>query len=248
MATSGIDLDFIEPSVGTLDYPKANLKMWVTNPIEADYRIGACKKEPWTVDFIEAIPTNGWFIDVGANVGSYTLVALAKGDISVVAIEPGFPNYHQLCRNLALNGLLAKALCLQIALGDMNGYTWLKYSDMRPGASFLRTTPDPRKEAWHQQLVLQWTMDNLLSGFTYEPGARLFIKMDVDGTEMAILKGATATLQNPILQGMMIEMQRPEEDAIRNYLHQSGWILKERFDQRDGKQIANIVYGQFERV
>src|SRR3990167_8594009 len=88
--------------IRTLDYAKVPIQMRVDTKIESDYRIVACKKEPWTVEFIEQQPLGSIFIDVGANVGSYTLIAVACG-LRPVAIEPHFHSYAKLCENLALN-------------------------------------------------------------------------------------------------------------------------------------------------
>ena len=100
-------------SVQALDYPERIL-IDVNSPVEREYRAKSCSKEPWTIAFIEAAPPNSWFVDVGANVGAYTLVAV-KRNLRVIAIEPGYENYRSLCHNLSLNAWLDRAQCLLAA-------------------------------------------------------------------------------------------------------------------------------------
>jgi hypothetical protein len=53
------------------------------------------------------LPEGGTFVDVGANVGAYSLWAARHGGLNanVIAIEPAPDNYARLCHNVELNGL-----------------------------------------------------------------------------------------------------------------------------------------------
>ena len=232
-------------AIGNLDYKPAKLSIEVTNPVEESYRMHACAKESWTVDFIEAIQPGAVFWDVGANTGPYTLIA-AHRNLTTIAIEPGFNNYAALCRNLAMNNLLDRCVTLCLALGAQSGFAWLDYSDMRQGAASHKLG-ETRKQHFHRQLIPVWAWDELEQRLPLPADRPQFAKIDVDGNELAVLKGAPGLLANPLLQGLIVEMHADTEAEITALLGQAGLRLAARFDERNGQSIGDIAYGRFER-
>src|SRR5687767_9397515 len=99
-----------------LDYEKAVIKMIAHTQLEVDVRAKACAKEPWTVAFIENMKRGDVLWDVGANVGSYSLIAAALGH-DVVAIEPGLANFKALIDNAQLNRSQGRIYAMQVVLG-----------------------------------------------------------------------------------------------------------------------------------
>lgn len=129
------------------------------------------------------------FIDVGANLGYYTCLALQKGK-PVVAFEPQEQNLHCLFQNLASNDWQDdRAEVFPVALSDRPGLLTL-YGASGPSASLLRDWAgySPR----YGKVVPVSTLDRLLAG-RYE-GERLLVKIDVEGAEYQVLRGALATL------------------------------------------------------
>jgi FkbM family methyltransferase len=238
-------------AVVKLDYhgaPKP-LLLDVTEDIEVQLRANACAKEPWTVAFIEAIPSpDATFWDIGANVGPYTLVAASRG-LRVVAVEPYSANYAKLCRNLTLNGMLDRVLTMPVALGQLPdgasvGFGWLHLSDLRAGSAFHRLSGE-RKTTHHHQQVQVWTLE-ALAFCTGLPGPH-YLKIDVDGSELDVLAGASALLANPDVRGIMIEVARPLEAQVMAVLTAAGFALAARHHEREGREIADIVYLHFVR-
>lgn len=88
-----------------LDYAKEKILIDVSSGIEKSIRTRSCAKEPETVQWIETFQKGDVFWDIGANIGAYSLVAAKyhHGQVPVVAIEPSFLNFSQLCKNIALN-------------------------------------------------------------------------------------------------------------------------------------------------
>ncbi len=230
-------------SIATLDYPKARLVMEVSNPIEEQYRARAVGKEPWTTTFIEAAPPGAIFWDIGANVGPYSLVAVAHG-LNVLAIEPSFANYATLCRNLGLNNMLDRCTALCLALGETTRFDWLHYQDTRSGAA-SHTIGGERTKFFHRQRIWVWAWDELVALMGLPPDLPWYAKIDVDGGEVATLRGASAVLRQ--MQGVMIEMRADQEEAITAMLVAAGLKLAERFAERGGKPMPGMAYGRFER-
>jgi len=140
------------------------------------------------------------FVDVGANLGYYTCLALQKGK-GVIAIEPQARNLKSLYRNLVSNGWQDAAEVMPVALSEAPGLLTL-YGASGPSASLLMNWAgySPR----YSQLVAVSTLDNLLSGRF--DGERLLIKIDVEGAEYSVLKGAQSTLKRSTAPMWLLEV------------------------------------------
>ena len=227
-----------------LDYPSRKILMRAETDIENTYRRRACAKEPWTVEFVDRVKPGELFIDVGANVGPYTLIAATNG-CRVMAIEPFFKNVERLCENLALNNVAANALVLMQALGERVNVEQFHISDMAYGsASHYLGDVGPRKIAFHMYPVLVTPLDTLQ--VFMGPGPR-YIKIDTDGHEQQVLKGMTETLQQPETQAVLLEYRLKDEDAVLAFFASVGMMLVSKYDERDGKKLDRIAYGLFER-
>lgn len=185
------------------------------------------------------------FLDIGANVGSYTLIAASSG-ATCIAVEPMFANYGKLGKNLALNNLLGSTLKLAGAIGAQPGPQEFHIQDMQPGsASHILGTAGAAKVTWHTEPVMVWTMDQLLSLCGDVPR---HIKIDTDGNEQDVIKGMAATLAEPNTQSVMMEYRLKDEEQTQAFFAQHGWRQAEKFDEREGKKIGDIAYGLFRRA
>jgi FkbM family methyltransferase len=231
-----------------LDYEPIKILLEFESEAE-NFRLGACMKEPWTTAFVESVPPDGVFYDVGANVGSYALIAAKRG-IQTVAIEPGFNNFGALCRNLLRNEVLATTIPLPVALANRTGLIWLDYQDVRQGgASHVFGSPQPVFFSTHRQKIMTYTLDDLIR--TFDLPVPTHIKIDVDGNgnvELAVIEGMAETLKSESLVGLMLEIPLPVEEQIVAALAAHGWAVAERFDTREGQKIQNICYARLERV
>ena len=129
-------------------------------------------------------------VDVGANIGYYSILAARNGK-AVIAVEPLRDNLDFLYANLSHNELFDVEV-LPLALSDRSGVSVL----------FGAETMASLVQGWGQQAEYQrefiatTTFDRLLSHRLN--GARALIKIDVEGFEYEVLKGAAAILgQNP---------------------------------------------------
>ncbi len=126
------------------------------------------------------------FIDIGANIGVFSLLAARKG-VPGVAVEAHPRNYQNLLLNLKANDL-AGIECYNIALSNEVGCVSLFGS----GEMASLTESWGGNQANHSVLVASTTLDNLI-GERFA-GKRLLIKMDVEGHEYQVLQGAEKVL------------------------------------------------------
>ncbi len=136
------------------------------------------------------------FIDAGANFGVYTLVAgkIVGETGRVLAFEPSVQSFPVLHHNVALNGLM-NASAYRLALSEKSGKAWL-YHGRDPVQNSLGRDPSSSGEG---EEVDTESLDNVLRKAGVEHVD--VIKLDVEGAEEMILRGAmrTLTVDRPVV-------------------------------------------------
>lgn len=186
-------------------------------------------KEPWTIEWLNELSHEDVLLDVGANVGMYTIFAAAVRRCPVIAIEPESMNYSILNKNICLNNLdrLVQAYCL--GLSDTNEFSRLNMRDMRVGGSnhsagqALDFNLRPIKASFEQGCVI-CRLDDLVDRGSIPIPSRM--KIDVDGFEHKVILGASRTLENPRVKSLLIETNTnlPEHMEMVKNLGQLGFM------------------------
>jgi FkbM family methyltransferase len=128
-------------------------------------------------------------VDVGANVGTYTVLAASTG-ANVIAIEPLPSTRQHLERNIALNAFGAVVEVVPCAMGSKRGHVRIT-SDLGTMNHILRDQDDDASAL----LVAVRTLDDVVGN-----QRATVIKIDVEGHELEVLKGAVSTLsRNDVL-------------------------------------------------
>lgn len=162
--------------------------------------------EPGTLKIIELLLQPGdHFVDVGANIGLMSIFAARRVGLNgkVTAFEP-HPNTREiLIKNIALNGLERTVQVMPYALGAQRGTAQL-YDDPsknRGAASLMKTGSTA---VVHE--VQTMSLDNFLKKprFVNFPLPSL-IKIDVEGLELDVLKGAMSLLGSTSPPALIIE-------------------------------------------
>ena len=157
------------------------------------------------------------FVDVGACIGGYSVRACKLGAY-VIALEPEKDNYSLLEQNMRLNNCL-NAKLLRLAAGSSKK-TMTLYSGTYPGNSgaySLQPYGLPVDE------VEVTPLDEILSTFNYIK----LMKIDVEGFELEVLKGATNILKRTHF--LMIEVSCNKEEVLR-LLKSSGFKLIDSYN------------------
>lgn len=144
------------------------------------------------------------FVDVGANLGYYTCLAAQNG-LKVVAFEPQQQNLKCLMQNLVVNGYQDSVEVFPLALSDKPGLLTL-YGASGPSASLIKGWAgySPR---YRQQIPVS-TLDTVLGGRIEHE--RIFIKIDVEGAEYQVLKGAQRILCRTVKPVWLLEVSLDE--------------------------------------
>lgn len=173
-------------------------------------------KEPETLDWINSFKKDEVLWDIGANIGIYTLYAAKKG-FNVVAFEPSFANYSLLNRNLLSNRIAKNVLAYNLAFSDQKVATYFNMGDIEEGGAcnqigsatetFNYSGLGDRKVVFNQGAIC-FTVDEAIA----ELGIQFpnHIKIDVDGVEPLIIKGALKTLADKRIKSLLIEINERE--------------------------------------
>lgn len=146
--------------------------------------------EEQITDFISAfLPQGGGFLDIGANIGYFSLLAasIVGSQGKVIAYEPGTTNVKFLTLNKALNSF-EQLDVLPVAASDEKG---LLLYDSSGSNGFIGELNEDVKHIFGSSLVYSIPVDDACNAMI-----RLdIIKIDVEGAEYLSLKGASKTIQ-----------------------------------------------------
>jgi FkbM family methyltransferase len=159
------------------------------------------------------------FIDAGANVGVYTILASGAVGGHTISIEPIPCTYARLAANIRINDIASRVMSYNIGLGRANGT--LRFTTDLDTCNHVVTDSN---QGGHTIEVPVRPLDEILGGKT-----PTLIKIDVEGWESEVLTGAQATLQQRSLLGLIIEMNskgkelNPNEQSVKDCLTHHGF-------------------------
>ena len=166
------------------------------------------------------------FIDVGADVGTYAISVgnclRALGDIRILAFEPSKVSCDLLRLNVANNDLVDIVEPRQIGLGDGSADSAELLFDARePGCSGLDASIVQGEMV---ETVKMSTLDAQLARHVL--GSVIALKLDVEGSEIAVLKGAATTLA--AAEEVLLLVEDFVDVGIVSYLERTGWSFQEK--------------------
>ena len=138
------------------------------------------------------------FLDIGANIGSFSVLASGVCAARSFAFEPDPLTVSFLERNLVVNGIQNLVEVNQCALGEKNGK--VTFSVGRDSMNHIVAA----NQDSNVQIVKMVRLDDAVGD--NQPA---FIKMDVEGYEEQVILGALATLKQPSLRLIELETTSP---------------------------------------
>lgn len=172
----------------------------------------------WLRGVLDAQPPDALFIDVGANLGWFSLNAARHEKVGrVIALEPDVGNHALLQDNIAKNGLGNKIDALTCAAGAGAGLARL----YRYKASNLGRHSLVANHGLGGSWVAVESLDTLLERLQLRDAPIAAIKIDVEGYEPAVLSGAGAALQRT--NALIIELS---PDLSSDTLDLSAMLVK----------------------
>lgn len=192
----------------------------------------------------EALRPDDVIVEIGAHIGSWSVYLaqeVPQGELHV--FEPVPINYKKLTANLALNEL-PNVTTYPTALGEEPG----------EASFFVPDTEAPVVGSLHDHSMSQNkitvqvdTLDHVAGAMERPP---TFLKIDCEGAEAMVLRGATQTLAGSV-RGIFIEIHTPflekqgeDPAAMVEALVQQGFEIKHRWDDGfEGRHLLMIKPG-----
>lgn len=151
------------------------------------------------------------FIDVGANIGIYSLIACRNSDTKVISIEPHPFTNLLLTENIRINHLSNQIIPLQIALSDMNEK--VHFTNLTEGT--INQIVKGEEDFSNTIIVDSLTGNELCTMNKFKPDV---IKIDVEGHENDVISGFSDILKN--VKILFIECQNVKDTSdllLKNY-------------------------------
>jgi FkbM family methyltransferase len=203
-------------------------------------------KGPNVMEWIDGFPEGDVFWDIGANIGVYTLYAAGRG-LRVFAFEPAAVNYFVLVKNIEINEMEDRASSLNLALHEKTELSELNMSRTEIGSAQHTFGAEQTEEVdikphasrnKFRQTVLGYSIDEFIDVFRPEFPNRL--KIDVDGNECLILKGAERTLADGRLKSFLVEVRDNTREEVKKRVTQAGFVCVEGGEQTSG--VGDLLF------
>lgn len=200
--------------------------------------------EPETIAFIDSIQEGETLWDIGANIGVYSLYAALKPGVKILAFEPSGFNFGLLVEHIALNQQDKKIEPYCIALGERTELGKLNMTNIEQGHAGNslgdNNNQNRKKESSFIQAIPAFSIDDFIQQFKLNKPDH--IKLDVDGIEPEILKGAENTL--PLIKSILIEVEGNNAENVETLIEAP--LLKAGFhedpDVRNSGSGRNRLY------
>lgn len=134
-------------------------------------------------------------VDVGANVGCYTILAAGEVGAQVIACEPVPATYSHLMAQIHANQLQKQVITINSAIGADTG-----------SVAFTSTLDTVNRVATASDLQTIQVPLNSLDELLKPYPTPILLKIDVEGYENEVLKGAKSLLTQPNLCAILIEL------------------------------------------
>jgi FkbM family methyltransferase len=169
-------------------------------------------------------------IDVGANVGFYTVyfTKLIERDRRVLSVEPTKNALCRLYKNLEINEISNKVIVFEGAASNNSGYVKISTREGKEEYSsigkMMHLSGSEQDYSFYDVKTI--TIDELVNENKLNPG---FIKIDVEGAENLVLEGCQQTLKNykPVilseLSNIMLERNDSSSKEVIQYIKSFGY-------------------------
>ena len=202
-------------------------------------------KEIDTLEWIEKYgDKNKIFFDVGANMGVYSLFYAATFKSKVYSFEPSFRNLDLLAKNIVLNNLANYISVISNPVFDRE--TFNNFSQSKNIAGLAEATFAKKKEREENEFsrfdekgssynTLSVSLDKLFEDKLIQKPS--LIKIDVDGNEIEVIKGAKKIIESDTCISVLVETRSDTSKIIEKILQDSGYKRDFQMDSKDPTKI-----------
>lgn len=203
--------------------------------------------ETENLDFIDTMRPGEIMYDLGACEGRFSVYAGLKG-IKCYSFEPENNNFNALLENLSINNLSTDIIKpFKLGIGQANQKAKLKIGQPWAGGhqkvvEQANARSDLKFDFKEEEVIDIVSLDEFL-----QSGEREFpdyLKVDIDGSEMAFLYGAQKTLSSKKLKGIIFELETQDRNfsSIVSDLLGKGFKEESRFPVPNEPYLFNFIF------
>jgi len=175
----------VENALGTFLLPPMSDSILTMNASKAEYNLQQ----------YFSIPDGQVFLDIGANGGQYTvMIAKMCSKNLIYSFEPTPSTYHVLTRNVQLNNVGKQVITANVALGESAGRAKFAQHSSFSGLNRIVADTDAAPTDFQVLDVEVKPLDAFMEANKIGAERIALIKIDVEGHELSVLKGASRTL------------------------------------------------------
>ena len=212
----------LDPGVKCLCYPDSSYGSMVVYNRWAEYNVMS--------NIVSFLKTNSIYIDVGANIGDTTIIAAAHTQNKIYAFEPSPVAYPRLQENIALNKLGSQVVAEKLVLSNHRGYT-----------SFIEAqTSETSHISPKKENVGLRVRTTTLDDYSQKNALKTIdlLKIDVEGAELLVLKGAARLLRAHQIRHLLIELN--PNACQYGYTNTETILYLKQFGYRVSKVPVNV--------
>jgi FkbM family methyltransferase len=235
----------------TISHRDVELSFSVPNRL-SHFRVATFStKEPETLEWIDAISQGSVLWDIGANVGLYSCYAAKARNCRVFAFEPSVFNLELLARNICLNGLSGQVTIVPLPLCERVTDSTLNMTTTQWGGALSSFGVEHGFDGRAMDKAFEFRTIGL-SGDDCIANLAVpypeYIKMDVDGIEHLILRGAAQVLKH--VRSVQIEINdefATQAEESRLLLEASGlrFVSKAHSDIIEDSSTFGRTFNQY---
>ena len=208
-------------------------------------------RETEILDFIDQIGAGQVLYDLGACEGRFALYAALRG-VRCYAFEPEALNFRALSENIELNGDHARRFLTPVncAVGETTSVGTLKIAQPWAGGH-QRVLAGAGRVDLDFDFTSEQSVDVVsLDDFIAQRGRPKpdYLKVDIDGSELSFIKGASATLRDSRLKGVTFELNQRDASCgeVTDFLASCGFVTLRRDEIEPG--LFNVWFRREHRL
>ncbi len=204
---------------------KNSIGIWSVVPFNDTMTISAPYFESAFAEWPSRSASRRTFIDIGANIGRYTLLAANRHRYArILSIEANPFTFSILKKNISLNAIEDKVTAENVAAGNREGNVSIQFDThhlgggnvLRPDSTTSRPVMDTKTD------IHMMTIDALVAMHHLDPREVDFVKIDVEGMEVEVLEGMRGLLSGmSVGSHLMVEIS--DESRVLNLLSPLGF-------------------------
>ena len=177
------------------------------------------------------------FLDIGANIGYYSLYF--KKINNIFAFEPNKKNFLRLKENNELNNLNIKMYNFGLSNTNSDSEIWYTNKDKMGGSTIYEKNDPELKKYNYKNIIKEKILTKKLDDIIDINNSKILVKIDVERHEKKVLEGMTKMIeQNNII--MQIEIGHDQKNEVFSYINKLNlkWINTIRHDHYFIKNIS----------